>query len=168
LDGWCPRITCAWLKRIAQNMFICAPHAIRFGPGLAAMDFARLELEATWTSTAPNRAMMVPGLREAGFTQVSLPRRGILCLCGCVIADTDSRDLRVHSKQGPAWLSRPRAGFRSGRGHQTLRFFLCAQHTKTSRPRVLGGSRPIWQQTLKAWFGPGRNVIPAAPPQAER
>jgi len=47
-------------------MFICAPHASQVA-ALAAMD-CTAELEANMDVYRANRAMMVTGLREAGFT----------------------------------------------------------------------------------------------------
>ena len=59
------------VERIAQNMFICAPHASQVA-ALAAMD-CTAELEANMDVYRANRAMMITGLRDAGFTSFAPP-----------------------------------------------------------------------------------------------
>jgi len=84
LDG-CARGSRDAVWRIARSMFICATHASQVPPYDRRWMPAR-GLRQRWTSTAPTVAMMVTGAARAGFT-VFAPLAGILCLCGCVIAD---------------------------------------------------------------------------------
>lgn len=59
------------VERLAQNMFICAPHASQL-LALHAMDCTD-ELEANKAVYAANRALMIDGLRAAGLTRFAPP-----------------------------------------------------------------------------------------------
>lgn len=59
------------VERIAQNMFICAPHASQIA-ALAAMDCDD-ELQANLAVYRRNRDLMITGLKEAGFTDIAPP-----------------------------------------------------------------------------------------------
>ncbi|MFP7570711.1 pyridoxal phosphate-dependent aminotransferase [Marivita sp. S2033] len=77
MTGW----RCGWLvmpeanmrqvERLAQNMFICAPHAAQV-TALAAMD-ADEELEANMAVYRENRRLMIEGLPQAGFDRIAPP-----------------------------------------------------------------------------------------------
>ena len=59
------------VERLAQNMFICAPHVSQVA-ALAAMD-ATDELEANMAVYRENRRLMLEGLPKAGFTKFAPP-----------------------------------------------------------------------------------------------
>ena len=59
------------VERLAQNLFICPPHASQ-RVALAAMDCAD-ELEANVAVYAANRERMLTGLAEAGFRTIAPP-----------------------------------------------------------------------------------------------
>ncbi len=59
------------VERLAQNMFICAPHAAQVA-ALAAMD-APDELEANMAVYRKNRRLMIDGLPKAGFDRIAPP-----------------------------------------------------------------------------------------------
>jgi aspartate/methionine/tyrosine aminotransferase len=59
------------VERLAQNMFICAPHAAQVA-ALAALDCVD-ELEANRAVYARNRALMMQGLPAAGFGRFAPP-----------------------------------------------------------------------------------------------
>jgi aspartate/methionine/tyrosine aminotransferase len=59
------------IERLAQNMFICPPHASQIA-ALAALDCVP-ELEENRTVYATNRQLMLDGLRAAGFTKIAPP-----------------------------------------------------------------------------------------------
>lgn len=59
------------IERLAQNMFICAPHAAQIA-ALGALS-ARDETEAMLASYAENRRLMLEGLPKAGFTKIAPP-----------------------------------------------------------------------------------------------
>ena len=59
------------VERLAQNMFICSPHASQLA-ALAAMD-AHDELQENLNVYSKNRALMMAGLPKAGFTKFAPP-----------------------------------------------------------------------------------------------
>jgi aspartate/methionine/tyrosine aminotransferase len=59
------------VERLAQNMFICAPHAAQ-KLALYALDCAP-ELDANLAVYAANRDLMIAGLQEAGMTKFAPP-----------------------------------------------------------------------------------------------
>ncbi len=59
------------VERLAQNMFICPPHASQIA-ALAALDCTQ-ELEANRAVYAENRRLMLEGLPKAGFTRFAPP-----------------------------------------------------------------------------------------------
>lgn len=59
------------VERLAQNMFICPPHASQIA-ALAALGCTE-ELEANRAVYAANRRLMLDGLAEAGFTRIAPP-----------------------------------------------------------------------------------------------
>jgi aspartate/methionine/tyrosine aminotransferase len=59
------------VERLAQNMFICSPHASQLA-ALAAMD-AHDELQENLDVYRKNRALMMAGLPKAGFTKFAPP-----------------------------------------------------------------------------------------------
>ncbi len=71
--GWMvlPESHVRQLERLAQNMFICAPHASQI-TALAAMD-CDAELSANLSIYGQNRALLLAGLKAAGFERVAPP-----------------------------------------------------------------------------------------------
>ncbi len=69
------------VERIAQNMFICAPHASQVA-ALAAMECGT-ELEANMDVYRTNRALMLDGLAARGVCRYRAARRRVLRLCRC-------------------------------------------------------------------------------------
>jgi len=59
------------IERLAQNMFICAPHASQVA-ALAAMD-CDAELQANLAVYGANRKLLIDGLPKAGFTTFAPP-----------------------------------------------------------------------------------------------
>lgn len=59
------------IERLAQNMFICAPHVSQVA-ALAAME-CKDELQANLRVYAENRRLMLEGLPEAGFDRIAPP-----------------------------------------------------------------------------------------------
>jgi len=108
------------VERIAQNMFICAPHASQVA-ALAAMDCTD-ELEANMDVYRANRAMMITGLREAGFTRFAPPDGAFYVYADVSELTEDSRALArdILDKAGVAVT--PGLDFDPVRGHHWLRF----------------------------------------------
>ena len=71
--GWMivPQSHVRRIERLAQNMFICPPHASQIA-ALAALDCIE-ELEANRAVYAENRKLMLDGLQAAGFTKIAPP-----------------------------------------------------------------------------------------------
>ncbi|GHE00442.1 1-aminocyclopropane-1-carboxylate deaminase [Defluviimonas sp. 20V17] len=59
------------IERLAQNLFICPPHASQVA-ALGALESID-ELEANLAVYAKNRALMLAGLPKAGFTRIAPP-----------------------------------------------------------------------------------------------
>ncbi|MDP4031604.1 MAG: aminotransferase class I/II-fold pyridoxal phosphate-dependent enzyme, partial [Pseudorhodobacter sp.] len=120
--GWMvvPEAHVRTVERLAQNMFICPPHASQI-VALAALDCID-ELEANRATYAANRRLMLEGLPLAGFTRIAPPD-------GAFYVYADVSDLTGNSlafareilhEAGVAVT--PGLDFDPVRGRQTLRF----------------------------------------------
>ena len=71
--GWMvvPQAHVRKVERLAQNMFICAPHVAQVA-ALAAMDCTD-ELQANLAVYAENRRLLLEGLPRAGFDRIAPP-----------------------------------------------------------------------------------------------
>ena len=108
------------VERLAQNMFICAPHVSQVA-ALAAMD-ATGELEANMDVYRKNRDVMVQGLPKAGFTKIA-PPDGAFYVYADVSDYTDNSlafAKRILDEAGVAVT--PGLDFDPARGATTLRF----------------------------------------------
>ncbi|MEL7098326.1 MAG: aminotransferase class I/II-fold pyridoxal phosphate-dependent enzyme [Pseudomonadota bacterium] len=120
--GWMvvPEAHVRKIERLAQNMFICPPHASQVA-ALAALD-AGSELEANMDVYRANRALMIEGLRAAGFTDFA-PPDGAFYVYADVSAHTqDSRAFAAEILEKAGVAVTPGLDFDPVRGHQTLRF----------------------------------------------
>lgn len=108
------------VERIAQNMFICAPHASQVA-ALAAMECDG-ELQANMDVYRANRTLMIDGLRAAGFANFAPPDGAFYVYADVSDITDDSRALArdILDKAGVAVT--PGLDFDPVRGHQTLRF----------------------------------------------
>jgi aspartate/methionine/tyrosine aminotransferase len=108
------------VERLAQNMFICAPHAAQIA-ALAALDCTP-ELEANREVYAENRRLMLEGLPRAGFDKIAPPDGAFYIYADVSDLTSDSlafaRDI-LH-KAGVAVT--PGLDFDPVRGATTLRF----------------------------------------------
>ena len=108
------------VERLAQNMFICAPHASQVA-ALAAMD-ARDELEANMAVYRANRALMLEGLPKAGFTRIAPPDGAFYVYADVSDLTDDSRAFAAEILDRAGVAVTPGLDFDPVRGHQTLRF----------------------------------------------
>ncbi|PSL21809.1 pyridoxal phosphate-dependent aminotransferase [Shimia abyssi] len=108
------------VERLAQNMFICAPHASQVA-ALAAMD-CHDELEANMEVYRANRALMTDRLPKAGFTRFAPPDGAFYVYVDVSAYTDDSRAFarRILDEAGVAVT--PGLDFDPVRGAQTLRF----------------------------------------------
>ncbi len=108
------------VERLAQNMFICPPHASQIAAlhALEAID----ELEANRAVYAENRRLMLEGLPAAGFTKIA-PPDGAFYIYADVSEMTDDSlafARRILNEAGVAVT--PGVDFDPVRGKGTLRF----------------------------------------------
>jgi aspartate/methionine/tyrosine aminotransferase len=108
------------VERIAQNMFICAPHASQVA-ALAAME-CEDELQANMDVYRANRTLMIDGLRAAGFTNFAPPDGAFYVYADVSGITDDSRVLARDILDRAGVAVTPGLDFDPVRGHQTLRF----------------------------------------------
>ncbi len=120
--GWMvvPEAQVRVVERIAQNMFICAPHASHVA-ALAAMDCTD-ELEANMDVYRANRALMLEGLPLAGFDRIAPPDGGFYVYADVSAITNDSRALAAEILEKAGVAVTPGLDFDPARGHKTLRF----------------------------------------------
>jgi len=108
------------VERIAQNMFICAPHASQVA-ALAAMDCDD-ELQANMDVYRANRTLIIDGLRDAGFDRFAPPDGAFYVYADVSGIADDSRTLARDILDRAGVAVTPGLDFDPVRGHQTLRF----------------------------------------------
>ncbi|KUJ80786.1 1-aminocyclopropane-1-carboxylate deaminase [Ruegeria marisrubri] len=108
------------VERIAQNMFICAPHASQVA-ALAAMD-CKDELQANLDVYRANRALMLKGLPEAGFTNIAPPDGAFYVYADVSDLTDDSLAFAAEILDKAGVAATPGLDFDPARGHKTLRF----------------------------------------------
>lgn len=127
------------IERLAQNLFICAPHVSQIA-ALAALD-ATEELEANRAAYARNREIMLNELPGAGFPDFA-PCDGAFYIYADILArgeDSVALSARMLDEAGVA--TTPGLDFDANRGGGTLRFSFAG-----SESDVLEGMR-----RLKNW-----------------
>jgi len=108
------------VERLAQNMFICPPHASQVA-ALAALDCVD-ELEANRAVYARNRQLMLEGLPGAGFDRIAPPDGAFYIYADVSGLTTDSRAFAAEILDGAGVAVTPGLDFDPVRGAQTLRF----------------------------------------------
>lgn len=108
------------VERIAQNMFICAPHASQIA-ALAAMDCTD-ELDENLAVYRKNRALMLEGLPKAGFTEIAPPDGAFYVYADVSTLTEDSRAFAAEILDKAGVAVTPGLDFDPVRGHRTLRF----------------------------------------------
>lgn len=108
------------IERLAQNMFICAPHASQIA-ALGAMD-AEVELQANLSAYAENRRLMLDGLPRAGFTRIAPPDGAFYIYADVSKMTQDSVAFAREILEGAGVAVTPGLDFDPGRGAGTLRF----------------------------------------------
>ena len=108
------------VERLAQNLFICAPHVAQIA-ALGALDCIP-ELEANRATYAENRRLMVQGLPQAGFDRIA-PPDGAFYIYADVSALTDnSLTFAAELLREAGVAVTPGLDFDPLRGARTLRF----------------------------------------------
>jgi len=120
--GWMvvPQAHVRLVERLAQNMFICPPHASQIA-ALAALDCID-ELEANRIVYAENRRLMLEGLPRAGFTRIAPPDGAFYIYADVSDLTRDSVEFASEILKKAGVAVTPGLDFDPLRGHQTLRF----------------------------------------------
>ncbi len=129
------------VERLAQNLFICAPHAAQIA-ALAALDCID-ELEANRAVYAENRRLMLEGLPKAGFSRIAPPDGAFYIYADVSDLTGDSLGLAREILHQAGVAVTPGLDFDPVRGGGTLRF----SYARATGDIVEGLAR------LQAWAG---------------
>lgn len=108
------------VERLAQNMFICAPHAAQVA-ALAAFD-CHDELQANLSVYAENRRLMLDGLPKAGFTNIAPPDGAFYVYADVSDLTDDSLAFSKEILEHAGVAVTPGLDFDPVRGRHSLRF----------------------------------------------
>ena len=108
------------VERLAQNLFICPPHASQVA-ALAAMDCGA-ELTANMAVYRRNRALMLEGLPRAGFDRIAPPDGAFYVYADVSHLTDDSRAFAAEILDRAGVAVTPGLDFDPARGAGTLRF----------------------------------------------
>ena len=108
------------IERLAQNMFICPPHASQIA-ALAALD-CEDELQANLAVYAENRRLMLEGLPDAGFDRIAPPDGAIYVYADISHLTNDSLGFCKQILDQAGVAVTPGMDFDKQRGNGTLRF----------------------------------------------
>jgi aspartate/methionine/tyrosine aminotransferase len=125
--GWMvvPQDHVRLVERIAQNMFICPPHASQVA-ALHAMDCTE-ELDRNVAIYAKNRQLMMEGLPKAGFDRIAPPDGAFYVYADVSHLTEDSRTLAAEILEHAGVAVTPGLDFDPVRGGGTLRFSYARQ-----------------------------------------
>lgn len=108
------------VERLAQNFFICPPHASQIA-ALAAFD-GEAELKANVAVYTRNRALMLEGLSEAGFTKIAPPDGAFYIYADVSDFTDDSLAFAREILEEAGVAVTPGVDFDPERGHHMMRF----------------------------------------------
>lgn len=108
------------VERLAQNLFICPPHASQIA-ALAAMD-CQGELQGNMAVYRANRALMLQGLPEAGFDRFAPPDGAFYIYADVSGITNDSRAFCADLLDRAGVAVTPGLDFDPDRGRGTIRF----------------------------------------------
>ena len=108
------------IERLAQNMFICAPHAAQIA-ALHAME-CEDELTANLEIYTRNRRLMIDGLPDAGFDRIAPPDGAFYVYADVSHLTDDSRAFAAEILEKAGVAVTPGLDFDAKRGAGTLRF----------------------------------------------
>jgi aspartate/methionine/tyrosine aminotransferase len=120
--GWMvvPESLVRTVERLAQNMFICAPHAAQVA-ALGAME-AEAELSENYVVYAENRRLMLAELPKMGFDQIAPPDGAFYVYADVSRWTDDSAAFCAQILKDAGVSVTPGLDFDPVRGHQTIRF----------------------------------------------
>jgi len=108
------------IERLAQNMFICAPHVSQVA-ALAAME-CEAELQDNLAVYTENRRLMLEGLPKASFDKIAPPDGAFYVYADVSELTDDSRAFAAEILAGAGVAVTPGLDFDEARGAGTLRF----------------------------------------------
>ena len=108
------------IERLAQNMFICAPHASQIA-ALHALD-CEDELKNNLDVYKENRKLMIKGLKDSGFTKISSPDGAFYIYADVSKFCNDSLEFANRVLKEAKVAITPGLDFDSNRGNSTIRF----------------------------------------------
>lgn len=108
------------VERLAQNLFICPPHASQVA-ALAALDCIP-EAKANRAVYAENRRLMLEGLPRAGFDRIAPPEGAFYIYADVSHLTDDSVAFAAEILEGAGVAVTPGLDFDPDRGARTLRF----------------------------------------------
>ena len=108
------------IERLAQNMFICAPHASQIA-ALHALD-CEDELKNNLDVYKENRKLMIKGLKDSGFSKISSPDGAFYIYADVSKFCNDSLEFANRVLKEAKVAITPGLDFDSNRGNSTIRF----------------------------------------------
>ncbi|WP_347138936.1 aminotransferase class I/II-fold pyridoxal phosphate-dependent enzyme [Paracoccus sp. SSK6] len=108
------------VERLAQNMFICPPHASQVA-ALAALDCTD-EADANLAVYAENRRLMLEGLPKAGFDRIAPPEGAFYIYADVSHLTDNSLNFAAEILEKAGVAVTPGLDFDPERGARTLRF----------------------------------------------
>ncbi len=120
--GWMvvPESDVRRIERLAQNMFICPPHASQVA-ALGALDCSE-ELDANCSVYTENRRLMLEGLPRAGFTRIAPPDGAFYVYADVSDLTDDSVKFYAEVLEKAGVAITPGLDFDPVRGARTVRF----------------------------------------------
>ena len=120
--GWMvvPEPMIRTVERLAQNLFICPPHASQVA-ALAALDCIE-EAQANLSIYAENRRLMLEGLPRAGFHRIAPPEGAFYIYADVTDITQDSVAFAAEILERAGVAVTPGLDFDPMRGRRTLRF----------------------------------------------
>ena len=108
------------IERLAQNMFICAPHASQIA-ALHALD-CEDELKNNLDVYKENRKLMIKGLKDSGFSKISSPDGAFYIYADVSKFCNDSLEFANRVLKEAKVAITPGLDFDSKRGNSAIRF----------------------------------------------
>ena len=108
------------IERLAQNMFICAPHASQIA-ALHALD-CEDELKNNLDVYKENRKLMIKGLKVSGFSKISSPDGAFYIYADVSKFCNDSLEFANRVLKEAKVAITPGLDFDTNRGNSTIRF----------------------------------------------
>ncbi len=130
--GWMvvPESHVRMVERLAQNMFICAPHVAQVA-ALGAMD-AEAELSLNFDQYVENRRLMLEALPTMGFDKIAPPDGAFYIYADVTRWSDNSAEFCAKILEEVGVSVTPGIDFDKKRGHKTIRFSY-AQSTQDIR-----------------------------------